>query len=119
MDQYVAMLSIIVNDKTLKKVKYVNCNFTNWSNDAISDSFTISSKKAYIVNATCPFQPQSTIPNTDYSVTNFSECLQCLNILNTDYPATNFSLNTAHKENLLVITMVTSILLLVIIMTIL
>lgn len=98
MDQYVAMLSIILNDKTLEEVKYVNCNLTQFAN---GDIHVISSDKAYIVNVTKPGQP---LP-TEYPVltTNFK------------YSVTNLLLNTAHKENLSVITMITSILLLIII----
>ena len=78
------MLSIIVNNKTLKElVKYVTCNLTvNKVNLSTID-------KAYIVNVTSPYQSQST------------ECPRCPSIPNTECYATNFSLNTAHKENLL------------------
>ena len=99
MGQHVAMLSITVNDKTLKEVKYVNCNLTLIANDDIQ---VISSDKAYIVNITKPRQP---LP-TEYPV---------LTTNNYKYSITNLPFNTAHKENLSAITMITSILLLIII----
>ena len=99
MGQYVAMLSITVNYKTLKEVKYVNCKLVRFANGV---SHSILSDKAYIVNVTFPGQSQP----TNYHISS------------TEYFVTNFSLNTAHKENLSVITMITSILSLIIIKTI-
>ncbi len=52
--QHVAILSIIINDKTLGEVKYVHCNLT-LSNE---DFRVISSHRAYIDknNIVCPCQ---------------------------------------------------------------
>jgi hypothetical protein len=83
--QHVAMLSIIVNDKTLRKVKYVNCNLT-LSNE---DFRVISSQRAYIDknNIAYPCQLQSECLN---NITVNTECS-----INTNLPS-----NTAHKGKL-------------------
>ena len=101
MNQHVATLSITVNDKTLNEVKYVNCNLTLIADDG--NIRVIPSDKAYIVNITKPGQP---LPTEDPVLTtnNYYK-----------YSITNLPFNTAHKENLSAITMITSILLLIII----
>lgn len=51
-DQQVAMLSIIINNKTLEAVKYVSCNLTVTTDGELRD---ISSSRAYIVDIKNPY----------------------------------------------------------------
>ena len=57
--QHVAMLSLIINNKTLETAKYVSCNFTVTANGELCD---ISSDRAYIVDIINPYKLETTCP---------------------------------------------------------
>ena len=80
--QHVAMLSLIINDKTLETVKYVSCNLTVTANGELCD---ISSDRAYIVDIINPYQLLTTCP-------------QCP--ATTECSSSNKLLSLAYKEQL-------------------
>ena len=96
--QQVAMLSVIVNEKTVEAVEYVSCNWTVVAN---GDLCVISSNKAYIVDIVNPYQSATTYPQCP-------EATKCPNITSSEL------CNIVHKEKLSVtqITMIACILLL-------
>ena len=80
--QQVAILSIIVNNKTLEAVKYVSCNLT--TNGAVPD---ISSSRAYIIDIDMPYLLLTTCPQ-------YSAPTECPDIKSMSH------ISTAHKEQL-------------------
>lgn len=92
--QQVAMLSVIINYKTLKEVEYVNCNLTLFEN---GDLHVISSDKAYIDNNNIILYPCQ---------------LATENSVATEHSIDNHSSNIGHRGKLSMLTMITSILLL-------
>ena len=97
LDQQVAMLSVIINYKTLEEVEYVNCNLTLFED---GDFHVISSDKAYIDdNITCPCQLPTEKVTDDLVV--------------SEYSIDNPSSNIGHRGKLSILTMIASILLLI------